>query len=256
MARFGAPNPLGFRTLHPNRHHRLLLKGRKGNKVASPLLVGDSAYGDDASTSDEIRRVLARELHDRVAQTLTTMLIELENFKVEQSGRQSVLRQLGELQVSTRDVLSNLRHVLYDLRGETGIEEGFSEAVGALLARFQERTQVKASLSVSPSWPSRLRSPAALNIYRIIEEALSNVRLHSGAQQVAVLLGVGLGSQLAVEVTDNGRGSDSSAGGREPGLGVLGMHERAVILGGRLEVENVVGGGTTVRAILPKEQLI
>ena len=94
--------------------------------------------------------MLARELHDRVAQTLTTMLIELENFKVEQSGRQSVLRQLGELQVSTRDVLDNLRHVLYDLRGETGIEEGFADAVRLLLARFQERTHVNVLLSVSP----------------------------------------------------------------------------------------------------------
>jgi len=224
--------------------------------VASPLLADDSTYGGDTSSSDEIRRLLARELHDRVAQTLTTMLIELENFKVEQSGRQSVLRQLGELQESTRDVLTNLRHVLYDLRGETGIEEGFADAVGALLARFQERTKVNVSLSVSPTWPSRLRSPAALNLYRIIEEALTNVRLHSGAQRVAVALGAGLGSNLAVEVRDDGRGADSSAGGREPGLGVLGMHERAVILGGRIEVESVVGGGTTVRAILPKEQLI
>jgi two-component system, NarL family, sensor histidine kinase UhpB len=220
--------------------------------VASPLIVGDPVHGGD-STSDEIRRALARELHDRVAQTLTTMLIELENFKVEQTGRQSVLRQLGELQESTRDVLTNLRHVLYDLRGETGIEEGLADAIRALLARFEERTHVNATLSVSPSWPSRLRSQAALNIYRIIEEALTNVRLHSDARVVEVALGAGLGSHLAVEVKDDGRGAES---GSRPGMGVLGMHERAVILGGRLEVENGDGGGTTVRAILPKEQLI
>jgi signal transduction histidine kinase len=200
--------------------------------------------------------MLARELHDQVAQTLTTMLIELENFKVEQTGRQSVLRQLGELQVSTRDVLTNLRRVLYDLRGETGVEEGFADAVRALLARFEERTHVSVRLSVSPGWPLRLRSQAALNLYRIIEEALTNVRLHSGAGLVEVALGPGLGSQLAVEVKDDGRGAESGAGDRAPGMGVLGMQERAVILGGRLEVESVAGGGTTVRAILPKEQLI
>jgi signal transduction histidine kinase len=224
--------------------------------VASPLIVGDQVQAGGTTSSDEIRRALARELHDRVAQTLTTMLIELENFKVEQTGRQSVLRQLGELQDSTRDVLTNLRRVLYDLRGETGIEEGFVDAIGALLARFQERTHVNATLSVSPSWPSRLRSPAALNMYRIIEEALTNVRLHSGARLVEVALGAGLGSHLAVEVKDDGRGAESSSGDRAPGLGMLGMQERAVILGGRLEVESVAGGGTTVRAILPKEQLI
>ncbi|HTE86782.1 MAG TPA: histidine kinase, partial [Dehalococcoidia bacterium] len=62
--------------------------------MGSPPIVGDTARGSDTTNSDEIRLMLARELHDRVAQTLTTMLIELENFKVEQSGRQSALRQL------------------------------------------------------------------------------------------------------------------------------------------------------------------
>src|SRR5712692_8738866 len=82
-------------------------KGREVGPVGSPLIVGDSALGNGTTSSDEIRLMLARELHDRVAQTLTTMLIELENFKVEQTGRQSALRQLGELQESTRDVLTN-----------------------------------------------------------------------------------------------------------------------------------------------------
>jgi two-component system, NarL family, sensor histidine kinase UhpB len=223
--------------------------------VASPLVAGD-ATNVEIQGSDEIRRMLARELHDHVAQTLTTMLIELENFKVEQTGRQSVLRQLGELQESTRDVLTNLRHVLYDLRGETGIEESFADAVRDLLARFEERTRVHVSLSVSPGWPLRLRSQAALNLYRIIEEALTNVRMHSGAGLVEVALGPVLGRQLAVSVKDDGRGTESAAGDRAPGLGVLGMRERAVILGGRLEVESTTGGGTTVRAIIPKERLI
>jgi signal transduction histidine kinase len=224
--------------------------------LSSSLQSNASTDDKVATRSDDIRRELARELHDRVAQTLTTMLIELENFKVEQTGRQSVLRQLDELQVSTRDVLSNLRTVLYGLRGETGIEEGFADAVSALLARFQERTQVDVILSVAPSWPARLRSPAALNIYRIIEEALTNVRLHSGARMVQVALGPAFGANLAVEVIDDGRGVAADGDKRQPGLGVMGMHERAIILGGQLEVESVAGRGTTVRAILPREQLI
>jgi signal transduction histidine kinase len=216
-----------------------------------------SSYGGEGTSSSEIRRALARELHDRVAQTLTGMLIELENFKIEQTGRQSVLRQVDELQESARGVLSNLRHVLYDLRGQTGREEGFADAVRALLVRFQERTQVTAILlSVSPSGPANLRSPAALNILRIIEEALANVRMHSGAKSVEVALGQAESGQLAVEVKDDGRGTDTDGGRRELGLGFLGMRERALILGGRLEVESVVGTGTTIRALLPLEQLI
>src|SRR6266571_6164469 len=154
-------------------------EGREVTRVAVPSS-RVASYEDDTRLAEGIRRDLARELHDRVTQTLTTMLIELENFKVEQTGRQSVLRQLDELQGSTRDVLNNLRTVLYDLRGEEGIEVAFIESVHGLLAKFEERTQVIASLSVAPTWPTSLRAPAALNIYRIIEEALTNMRLHSG----------------------------------------------------------------------------
>lgn len=225
--------------------------------MASPLSARDLTYGSDTASSDEIRRFLARELHDRVAQTLTTMLIELENFKIEQTGNQSVLRQVDGLQESARGVLANLRYVLYDLRGQTGREEGLVESVRALLARFQERTKVRAVLSVSPSWPANLRSPAALHILRIIEEALTNVRMHSGAKSVEVVLGVAAdGGQVAVEVKDDGRGTDTDGGHRELGMGFLGMRERALILGGRLEVESTLGAGTTLRALLPVEQLI
>jgi two-component system, NarL family, sensor histidine kinase UhpB len=224
--------------------------------VASQLVVDKSAIGGDQHRSDEVRRALARELHDRVAQTLTTMLIELENFKLEQTGRQDVLRQVDGLQESTRYVLTNLRHVLSDLRGESGIEEGFADTVRALLAGFEERTHVSAHLSVSPLWPSRLTSQAAINIYRIVEEALTNVRMHSGAALVEVALGMWRDSHLAIEVKDDGRGAQSVAGERKPGMGLLGMRERALILGGRLEIETGVGGGTTVRAIIPRENLI
>jgi len=214
------------------------------------------SYEDDTRLADGIRRDLARELHDRVTQTLTTMLIELENFKVEQTGRQSVLRQLDGLQGSTREVLNNLRTVLYDLRGEEGIEEAFIESVRGLLAKFEERTQVIASLSVAPTWPTSLRAPAALNIYRIIEEGLTNVRLHSGARLVEVALGAISGGKLAVEVRDDGRGGAADGQSNKPGLGVMGMYERAVLLGGQLEVKSADGKGTIVRAILPREQLI
>jgi signal transduction histidine kinase len=219
-----------------------------------------AAYGevqndDVATVGEEIRREIARELHDRVTQTLTTMLIELENFKVEQTGRQSVLRQVDVLQQSTRGALNNLRTVLYELRGEDGVEVGLIDSLRTLLVRFEEGTQVAAQLSVTPSWPRRLRSVAALNIYRIIEEALTNVRLHSGARLVEVALSAMAGT-LAVEVRDDGIGAVHDGRTRKPGLGVIGMRERALLIGGRLEVVKAEGGGTIVRAVLPQEEVI
>jgi len=219
------------------------------------LVAGDTARADGSAASEEIRRALARELHDRVAQTLTTMLIELENFKVEQTGRQSALRQLDELQDSTRDVLANLRHVLFELRGETGVEDGLVEAVRKLLARFEERTHVKVVFSIAPSWPANLRTHASMNIYRIVDEALTNARLHSGATVVEVALRLARDRHIAIEIKDDGRGADSELN-PAPGMGVLGMRERAVILGGILEVDTGPGRGTTVRAIIPMEQVI
>ena len=209
-----------------------------------------------SSVAGDVRRELARELHDRVAQTLTTMLIELENYKTEQTGRQSVLRQFDNLQDSTRDVLKNLRTVLYELRGEDELSDSFIESVRTLLSRFEERSQVSTLLSVAPSWPKRVRTSAGLNVYRIIEEALTNVRLHSGARLVQVALGPVRGGKIEIQVRDDGKGGASETVATQPGLGVMGMRERAVLLGGRLEVESEDGQGTTIRAILPREQLI
>jgi signal transduction histidine kinase len=89
-----------------------------GNSVHSPLplRVGELTHGDDATSVDHLRSVLARELHDGIAQTLTTMLINLENFRMEQLGNQSVLREIAELQESPRKVLLNFRLILCDLR--------------------------------------------------------------------------------------------------------------------------------------------
>src|SRR5437762_11873884 len=102
------------------------------------MAASGAARAERSAASEAIRRALARELHDRVAQPLTTMLIQLENFKVEQTGRQRTLRQLDELQVSTRDVLANLRHVLFELRGQGGMEDGLVAAVRTLSVRLED----------------------------------------------------------------------------------------------------------------------
>ena len=221
--------------------------------MASHLRARGLVRVDEPDVADEIRRTLARELHDRVAQTLTSMLIELENFKIEQTGNHTVVREVIGLQQSTRDVLNNLRQLLYDLRGQTETDESFADTVRSLVIHFQEKTQVRAVLSVSPLWPESLRPAVALNLLRIVEEALTNVRLHSDARLVEVVLGASDG-RFFVEVRDDGRGSDSGIGERKPGLGVLGMRERALILGARLDVYTVPGGGTSVRASLQKDK--
>ena len=95
-----------------------------------------------------------------------------------------------------------------------------------LIARFHEKTSIEAHLSVQRGWPARLRPQIALNVYRIIEEALANVRMHSGANAVRVALKRYSLSHLAVEVRDDGRGVDTDES-RLLGMGTVGMRERA-----------------------------
>src|SRR3984893_8736923 len=88
-------------------------------------------------TESEVKRKLARELHDSVAQILTLMVVDMENFKLDQAGQDVVVEKVDSLQESTREVLNNLRQVLYDLREEPSTESGFVQQVRALLLRFE-----------------------------------------------------------------------------------------------------------------------
>ena len=90
----------------------------------------------------------------------------------------------------------------------------------------------------------------AIEGFRIIEEALANVRMHSGAQNVGVVLEAHSETEVALSVSDDGRGIDTDPL-RPAGLGTIGMRERALFLGGRLWIENENGRGATVRAVFP-----
>jgi two-component system sensor histidine kinase UhpB len=199
----------------------------------------------------EVRRELARELHDSVAQILTLMVVDMENFKLDQAGQEHVVQKVDSLQESTREVLHNLRQVLYDLREEPSTEGGFVGQVRALLVRFEAATGIRSKLKVSSEWPARLSAGTAHNLYRIVEEALNNVRLHSGAGRVDVLLGTNAGI-VELTVKDDGRGLPPGDGGRRQGMGTMGMRERAVLLGGELDVTSNGSGGTTVKGVFPK----
>ena len=228
-----------------------------GGRLVSGALAGRNAAASDATaprrtalSEEDIRRSLARELHDRVAQTLTSMLVDLENFKADQFGRDSVVRQADLLQESTREVLNNLRDVIYELRGYPIVDEGFVDTVRAILGRYQEKGHIGVDLSVAPGWPAQIQSPAALNLYRIIEEALVNVRRHSTADRVLIRLSASPYGELLISISDNGRGMEVVDLG-PTSLGMVGMSERALVLGGRFQVERPSGGGTTVIVTVP-----
>ena len=207
--------------------------------------------GDESRRAEsEVKRKLARELHDSVAQILTLMVVDMENFKLDHAEHHHVVQRVDSLQVSTREVLHNLRQVLYDLREEPSTDSGFVQQVRHLLSRFEGSTGIRSRLGGSTAWPSRLSAATAHNLYRIVEEALNNVRMHSGAAAVDVQLDAD-DDGMALTVRDDGRGIPWSDGSTRQGMGVMGMRERAVLLGGELDVISSSGEGNTVRAVVP-----
>jgi two-component system, NarL family, sensor histidine kinase UhpB len=199
----------------------------------------------------EVKRRLARELHDSVAQILTTMVVDMENFKHDHAERESVVKKVDDLQGSTREVLNNLRQLLYELREEPAHDHSFVHKVRNLVSSFELSTGIPSKLSVSARWPSRLSAATAYNLYRIVEEALSNVRLHSGAARVDVKLS-STENTVFLTVQDDGRGLQRAGTGRTPGLGMVGMEERAILVGGKLVVSgDDHDGGTVITATVP-----
>jgi two-component system sensor histidine kinase UhpB len=198
----------------------------------------------------EAKRQLARELHDTVAQVLTRMVVEMENFKLDLGGQEQVVERVGRLQESTREALAGIRQALYDLRREPTIEVDFVPGLHELVRRFSEVTGIRSGLSVAAGWPQQLSSVVAHHLFRVAEEALNNVRQHSGAAQVEVLLQA-LGDGLALTVHDDGRGLPWTG---RAGMGLRGMRERVLLLGGSLEVSSPEGRGTTVRAVVPAKE--
>jgi signal transduction histidine kinase len=215
--------------------------------------VGRKAHALDElarRAESEVKRRLARELHDSVAQILTTMVVDMENFKHDHAERESVVRKVDDLQDSTREVLNNLRELLYELREEPAQDHSFVHKVRSLLRGFEVSTGIQSKLSVSARWPSMLSAAMAYNLYRIVEEALSNVRLHSGAGSVDVKLGSTEGT-VVLTVHDDGRGLQRAGADRSPGLGMVGMEERAILLGGKLIVTGDDSQGTVITATVP-----
>ena len=200
---------------------------------------------------------IARELHDGVAGELSTMLLDLEKFRVSQTGRQSVLAEIAQMQDHVRFVLSNVRRMLYDQRGLPGVEPDF---VGSLsrgfVRRFAERTGIRIHLSVGRAWPSVLPAETALNLRWIVQEALNNVDRHSGAKAVLIRFDLPAKADSArLTIADDGRGHADLATGFSTGFGLVGVQERALLLGARVTVRNRRRGGSVLAVTLPRRSL-
>jgi PAS domain S-box-containing protein len=194
------------------------------------------------------RRRVARDLHDIALQDLAGALQSLRlthmRFKAQVSGQELDLEE--ELEALGR-AASGLRSAIYDLRHEKG--RPFVESVESLagLAR-QADIRRKVRLVVENGFPEDLTGEVSVDLLRVLQEALTNVRRHSGATEVEVRLRIE-GQEAVAEVADDGRGFDTES--VQAGVGLSAMRERVEALGGNIEVKSRPGEGTRVEVRVP-----
>jgi signal transduction histidine kinase len=193
------------------------------------------------------RRRLARELHDETGQALTSILLGLKS--VEDAGaeneRQHAAAELRELVVAT---LQDVRRLAVELRPKALDDFGLLAAIERLAETFAEHMGVEVDVE-SRLGDARLPTEIETALYRIVQEALTNVIKHARASHASILL-VRKPRSAAAVIEDDGVGFDPGAT-REEGIGIVGMRERVMLLDGRLEVESSAGSGTTIVAEVP-----
>ena len=203
--------------------------------------------------SEQERRRWARELHDETLQELGALKMMLETTSAADRSEivaGSVQRAVDQLDLTIR----GLQSLITELRPAALDELGLEPAVEALAERTSATSglQVDARIDLADAdgrSETRLEPEVATAVYRLVQEALTNVVKHADADRVIVEI-VEQGTKLSVTVHDDGSGFDPKRR-KNGGFGLIGMNERVELVGGRLEIDSRPGGGTTVRAWLP-----
>ena len=200
--------------------------------------------------AQEVERArLARELHDETGQALTSILLGLKTLeeRVDSEEGGAAVAELRDLVVKT---LQDVRRLAVELRPAALDDFGLVPALERLRDTVSEQSGVSVDLR-SQLGRERLPAETETALYRIVQEALTNILKHASATRVTVRLSRDERS-VSLVVQDDGRGFDPESV-RQGGLGLIGMRERVALLGGRLTVESSEGAGTMLRAEVPPQ---
>ncbi len=196
---------------------------------------------------EDERRRLARELHDETGQALTSILLGLKSLEEldDVSALGEAVAALRERVVAT---LQDVRRLAVELRPAALDDFGLEAAVERLTAGFAEQTGMKVELE-SRLHDDRLPEEVETVLYRIVQEALTNIAKHSDAGRVSIVVTQKAGSVGAI-IEDDGRGFDPGSDA-DGGIGLIGMRERVALLDGSLAIESAPGRGTTLVVEVP-----
>jgi len=206
------------------------------------------------SVREEERVRISRDIHDHLGQMLTVlqMSLSLLTGSVRGAGgldREAIAAQLQSMQDLVASLLSDVRRIVTELRPEVLDTLGLAAALEWQAAEFCRRTGIECSVAL-PGGAVQADAERATVLFRIFQEALSNVARHSGARRVQIELRRD-GAFLEMRVADDGRGITQAEERASGSLGLLGMRERAAMLGGSTVISGAAGNGTTVTVRLP-----
>ena len=228
----------------------------QAQSLAAKLETANLQLGEYAAQVEELtlaaeRQRMARELHDTLSQGLTGLVLQLEAIKAHlEAGRgERAVAIIEQSLARARSTLADSRSVIDDLRA---VPAGMPEAMRAKTERFTQATGIpcELSLALGDTTPPPNTSD---HLLRVLNEALTNVTRHAQAGQVWVRLEA-KNNHLELEIRDDGQGFEPGIVTGAGHYGLLGMRERARLVGGTLEIESGTGRGTRIRLVVPINQ--
>jgi signal transduction histidine kinase len=203
------------------------------------------------ATQESTLRHISRELHDEFGQVLTAIGSLLSRVDKQAPSGWPLRQDLQEVREIAQSTLNNIRSLSQALHPVLLDEQGLETTLDWYIPMVERQTGLKLHYEKSDA-PRALNGTAAVQVYRVLQEALNNVKRHAGATEAWVRLKFQADS-ISLEVEDHGKGFSPDAG--HQGIGLVGMRERAELVGGTLQVSQRDGGGTIVRLVVPTEKV-
>jgi len=203
---------------------------------------------------EEEKARLARELHDELAQSLTALKMDTIWVRDHASSVPGVLTaKLNEMVEMLDHTVAATRRMAADLRPLMLDDLGLVPAIEWLASNFTQRCGVPCTLSVNDELELELPEPYATAVFRIVQESLNNIAKHAAAARVTVTLDK-TQNAVRLRVQDDGCGFFSDSARKPQSLGLMGLRERAQLLGGCVAISSARGKGTTVEVSIPMDQ--
>jgi two-component system, NarL family, sensor histidine kinase UhpB len=231
-------------------------------KLAEQRIRATEAERDDLrrrfmQAQEQERLRLARELHDQTGQSLTAALLELKGIEllVNDRGRE----RLRQLRRQMEEMGKTLHRVAWELRPASIDELGLASALANYISEWSAQYRIEADFHCGDPKLDELTDDVRTTIYRVVQEGLTNIVKHAKQPAGVSIVVERVDATLRLLIEDDGCGFDASpanerTGERNGSLGLAGMRERLALIGGELEIESSVGGGTTVFAHIPLER--